>query len=298
MSNSFNDLFEDGNKTDETIANQEKNSTSATSSIIGDATHHQDFFYCSNCGRKIKADSKFCRFCGSKMDEIEKSTQDLCVESVEKTNYHEVSARGKLEVKLSNDPKVKKSTIANEIVATLKMICFAFLLWGTYMICFICYHSKDVAPVTETSSYFGESCYDEGLISGSWEFSWEKHLARSIAYMGKVNKYGIRETNPLSSSEYLFLSNLTPDRAIEEAQRMAHEKNISQEGYEQLVEQAKVSAKRDRESFNQEISDRRKWAYEDDLHNHMLWSALIALGIFILGRYLILSCRWVANNKT
>lgn len=79
---------------------------------------------------------------------------------------------------------------------------------------------------------------------------------------------------------------------------MARQKDINQEEYEQLVEQAKESAKRDRESFNQEIADKRKWAYENDLHNHMLWSALMALGVFIVGRYFILSCKWVSRNKT
>lgn len=297
MPESFNDLFDKESLLDSnderSLPTQENYDSAGTASLV--TSTQQDYCFCSNCGKKIKADSKFCRFCGYKIEEPELHSSSTTSDVVSR---HEVSTSGKLEVKIANEPKVRKSTVANEIVANLKMLCMAFLLWGIYMIGFVCYHSKDIAPVTETSSYFGESCYDEGFISGSWEFSWEKHLAQNIAYMGKLTKMGIRETNYLGSSEYLFITNLSPERALEEAQRMARQKNIGQEEYNQIVERSKQQAKDDRDSFNQEISDRRKWAYEEDLHNHMLWSAIIALGLMIVGRYFIKACRWVAKNKT
>lgn len=309
MAESFNDLFEDVEDKNPVTPTPPPPPVNSSSN-----SHHselqninQDFIFCSECGQKIKSDSKFCRYCGAKVDEVYSSysstsqniAENIVATPTEPVIEHKISSAKPIEVKIKSDSSVKKSTIADEIIANLKMIGIALIIWVVYIVGFICYRSKDAAPLTETNSYYGESCYDPGILSGSWEFSWEKHLATKISYIStKKNKYGITEFNPLSSSEYLYLSNLTPSRALEEAKRQAKAKNITDEHFTQLTQEAKEEAKRDRNSFNDEISSIRKYAYEDELHSHMFWAAIISLSIMIIGRYLILACKWVSRNKS
>lgn len=308
MAESFNNLFEDEeNKIPVTPPPPSDNSTSQSHHSELQNINH-DFIFCSECGQKIKSDSKFCRYCGAKVDEEDLSTHSSTSQNIDDNKVrtssesiieHKISSAKPIEVKIKSDPSVKKSTIADEIVANLKMIGFALIIWIVYIVGFVCYRSKDAAPLTETNSYYGESCYDPGVLSGSWEFSWEKHLATKISYIStKKNKFGISEFNPMSASDYLYLSNLTPNQALEEANRQAKSKNISDEHFAQLTQAAKEEAKRDRDSFNDKISSIRKYAYEDELHSHMLWAAIISLSIMIIGRYFILACKWVSRNKS
>lgn len=304
MSESFNDLFED-----------EENGSLVTPPplSIDDSSQTQyselqniknDYIFCSECGQKIKSDSKFCRHCGTRVDDefsssnnsISTNTTDHKISvPVEPIIEHKISSAQPIEVKIKSDSSIKKSTIADEIVAKLKMIGIALIIWGVYILGFVCYRSKDASPLTESSSYYGESCYDS-IVLGSWEFSWEKHLATKINCISLKNKYDISDFNPMSTSVYS--SNLTPDQALDEAKRQAKIKNISDEYFAQLMQEAKEEAKRDRDSFNDEISSIRKCAYENELHSHMLWAAVISLVIMILGRYFIRACKWVSRNKS
>ena len=306
MADTFNDLF-DNKGEDKTIIPpmpvniSESKYSNDTSNIM------DEYIYCSECGHKIKSSSKFCRYCGVKIEELSEISSTISpIQSEKNTELrsdsileHKISSAKPIEVKIKSEPTVKKSTVADEIMSNLKMIGVALFLWIIYIVGFVFYRAKDAAPLTETNSYFGESCYDTGVLTGNWEFNWEKHLATKVNYIStKKNKYGFSEFNPMSTSDYLYLSNLTPDRALEEAKRQAKVKHISDEEFAQLTEEAKNEAKKDRDSFNDEISSKRKYAYEEELHEHMLWAAIISLCITIVGRYFILACKWVSRNKS
>lgn len=304
MADSFNDLFEDDkediNIVPPPIDTPTQNHTSEKQSL---GNH---YIFCSECGKKIKSSSKYCRHCGAKIDEefSSPSGNTLTYQHEQKADTanepilnHKISSDKPIEIK--SNPSVKKSTIANEIVANLKMIGIALIIWIIYIIGFIFYRSKDAAPLTETNSYYGESCYDPAIMTGSWEFSWEKHLATKISHIyTKKDKYGIPKLDQLIASDYLYLLNPTPEKALEEAKRQAKVKNISDEYFAQLTQEAKEEAKRERDSFNEEISSIRKCAYETELHAHMIWAGVISLAIMIFGRYFVLACKWVFRNKS
>ena len=91
---------------------------------------------------------------------------------------------------------------------------------------------------------------------------------------------------------------MNQEEALNAADRKAKQKRIPNEVLDNLKKQAEKNALDDRNSFNEEISDIRKYAFEKDLQKHMLWSAIIALCVTILGRYLIKSIKWVSENKT
>lgn len=307
MAETFNDLFE-GNEdvvpVPPPIPMVDASSQSHHSELLD---IQKDYIFCSECGQRIKSDSKFCRHCGAKVDDVCSSSN--CSTSTNATIRkgsaqdepiveHKITSNT-LEVKIKHDSSVKKSTIADEIVANLKMIGVALIIWVIYIVGFVFIRSNEAAPLTENCSYFGESCYDPVTITGNWEFSWEKHLAININYISpSKDKYGNHKYNPMSQSNYIYLSDLTPERALEEAKRQAKAKGISDEYFAQLIQEAKAKAKRDRDSFNHRISSIRKNAYENELHSHMLWAAVISLSIMIFGRYFILACKWVSRNKS
>lgn len=292
MGESFNEIFE--RKEEVVSVNQPLQPTDA-SSQIHDSVINYDFIFCSECGKKIKSDSKFCRHCGAKVDEDVQSSNSIVSAN---TSEQRIDTSAKpIEIKIQHESSIKKSTIADEILSNLKMIGIALIIWFVYIIGFMCYRSKDAAPLTYTNSYFGESCYD-GIMTCNWEFSWEKHLIKKIRYMpNKNNKHSLPDYNSILS-DHLRLSNLTPSQTFEEAKRQAKLKNIDDESFDQLTQEAKEAAKRDKESFQQEVSDIRKNRFEKELHTNMKWAAIIALAIMILGRYIILSCKWVYRNKS
>ena len=307
MADSFNDLFENDKEDINIVPPPLPIDTPTQNHPSEKQSLGNHYIFCSECGKKIKSSSKYCRHCGAKIDEefSSPSGNTLTYQHEQKADTanepilnHKISSDKPIEVKIKSDPSVKKSTIANEIVANLKMIGIALIIWIIYIIGFTLYRSKDAAPLTESNSYYGESCYDQ-IIIGSWEFNWENHLATKISLIStKKNKYGVSEFNPMGTSDYLYLSNLTPERALEEAKRQAKVKNISDEYFAQLTQEAKEEAKRERDSFNEEISNIRKDAYEDELHAHMIWAGVFSLALMIFGRYFVLACRWVSRNKS
>lgn len=307
MVESFNDLFEGKEDITPTTSTHSPIEASSQKRCSDIQEIKNEYIFCSECGKKINSTSKFCRYCGAKVeDEFSSYNSTISTNpSVHKVDTpiepileHKISSAKPIEVKIKSDSPVKKSTIADEIVANLKMIGIALIIWVVYIIGFVCYRSKDAAPLTETSSYYGESCYDPGSLSGNWEFSWEKHLATKINHISTKNKFGVSEFNPMNAADYLYVSNLTSDQALEYAKRQSKVKNIDDEYFTLLTQEAKEDAKRDRDSFNDEITSIRKYAYEDELHAHMLWAAVIALVIMILGRYFIRACEWVSRNKS
>ena len=310
MVESFNELFDELEEAQATSA--PVSVVTPTNNTLESDNRSEDFLFCSECGHKIKSNSKFCRFCGAKVDEDYSSNEvknpstlsadnSECIDkSFSSIQEHTISTSKPNEVKIKSESIVKKSTVANEIVANLKMIVIALLLWTVYILGFMYYRAKDVSPLTDTNSYYGESRYDPRVMLGNWELSWEEHLAHKLNYVSfQKDINNISDFNHMNISDYLLsLSNLSPDEALAKAKRYAKVKNISDEHFAQLVQEAKDDAKRNRDSFNEEISSIRRSAYEEELHKHMLWAAIISLGLMIVGRYFILTCKWVLKNKS
>ena len=72
MADSFNDLFED-------VEDKNPVTPTPTPPPVNSFSHlfhselqknNHDFIFCSECGQKIKSDSKFCRHCGAKVDDV------------------------------------------------------------------------------------------------------------------------------------------------------------------------------------------------------------------------------------
>lgn len=137
--------------------------------------------YCKECGKQIVIDSKFCIYCGTKVDVIE--TPNLTDDKDVEDNVQQVvvstlvDSPVKVEI-ASKEPTIQKSAIANELIANFKMLGIALLLWGGYVLCFMAIHQKDIKPLDD-SSWFGESCYDPNTISGNWEMDWRIKYAFS-----------------------------------------------------------------------------------------------------------------------
>lgn len=309
MVESFNELFDELEEAQATSA--PVSVVTPTNNTLVSDSRSEDFLFCSECGHKIKSHSKFCRFCGAKVDEdytsnTAQNPNTLSADNsvgIDKSHSsiqeHTISTSKPIEVKIKSESTVKKLTVANEIVANLKMIAIALLLWTMYIVGFMYYRAKDASPLTDTNSYYGESCYDPRVMLGNWELSWEEHLAHKLNYVSiQKDINSISDFNHMTISDYLSLSNLPPDQALEKAKRYAKVKNISEDHFAQLVQEAKDDAKRNRNSFNEEISSIRRSAYEEELHKHMLWAAIISLGLMIVGRYFILTCKWVLKNKS
>ena len=278
--------------------------------------------YCKYCGKEIADDSRFCKYCGQSVEEIilsssdtnstetETSSEDTSEKviesdvSVDTESHNNLKDKESLKVELvKSENKARKSLLANEIVANLKMIALALLLWGAYILGFTIYHANDRKPL-DGSSYWGESCYDPSFTSDTRIFNWENHyyllVCQERDYRKKIPKsnWPVMSYEPLTPADVALSIELSPDGALRNAEMKAKEKRIPSDVLDDLKKQAEQKAIDDKNSFNEEISDIRKYAFEEDLQKHMLWSAIIALCVTILGRYLIKSIKWVSENKT
>ena len=118
--------------------------------------------YCKKCGKQISDDSKYCKYCGISVDEtVPANNADIPTTTQELKSEVVVTSKENVPVKIEISKKttIKESTIANEVVANLKMVGIAVILWSAYILGFMCVHSKDTKPMNE-KSWYGESCYD------------------------------------------------------------------------------------------------------------------------------------------
>lgn len=308
MADSLNDLFED-NKEDINIVPAPLPIDTPTQNYSSEKQNlGNHYIFCSECGKKIKSSSKYCWHCGAKIDEeiSSPSGNTLTYQHEQKADTanepilnHKISSDKPIEVKIKSDQSVKKSTIANEIVANLKMIGIALIIWMFYIFGFAIYRSKDATPITESYSYYGESCYDPDYIGYSWEFNWEKHLLSKIEDIPtKKNKNGVSKFDQLITLNNHLISSMTPETALQIAQNQAKIKDISDEYFAELTQEAKEEAKREKDSYYEKISDYRKKGFKRELHAHMIWAGVFSLAIMIFGRYFVLACRWVSRNKS
>lgn len=247
--------------------------------------------FCKYCGKEITDDSRFCKFCGNLIEE-----QDCVTTNDEPT----IENRQKVEVVLSTDdsspvqvelthkPIIKKVTFANEVIANIKMIGIAILLWLAYIICFSIYRAGDIS----TTSNYGASYYD-GNMSGNWEFEWERHYVRSI-YFFKLKASIINGRLDISSLPNYEL--YTPEACLREADRLAKEKNISSKELEDLEAKAKLAAEKAQKNFMDEVYTIRKHRFENEREEHMKWAAIILLLLTVLGRYIVNFFKWVITT--
>lgn len=111
--------------------------------------------YCKYCGQIIDDDSKFCRFCGKSFE-------------------NEIISKDTLSNKESNSNRINKTqnknktTLANEIFINFKFLIISIILSTVCGIGYSIYHSKDIAPLSETPYFQG--CYDACLINPTDDF--------------------------------------------------------------------------------------------------------------------------------
>ena len=64
-----------------------------------------------------------------------------------------------VQVEILHKHIINKVTFANEVIANVKIIVIAILLWIAYIIGFSLYRSED----SSTTSAYGASCYDDSI---------------------------------------------------------------------------------------------------------------------------------------
>lgn len=277
--------------------------------------------YCKHCGKQIADDSTFCQYCGGKvMDDSPKQDSSIILpvkgdnKSEESTPEVVISTKeaNPIQVEFSKKGKNNSSTIANEIVRNLKMVGIALCIFLVYMMGFVLIRSKDAKPLGE-NSYWGESCYDPATMSGSQMFHWQQHYAIKVCmapnYKSKrkrvhgsssefENYFFVNSFEPINAADYSLIMGMNGEEALSYANREAKNKELPQSLLEQYEEEAKKDAERDKQSFNDEISSIRKYAYEKDLQKNATYAAIISLLVMVLGRYFVKSVKWVSTNKT
>ena len=138
--------------------------------------------YCKKCGKQISDDSKYCKYCGILVDEtVPANNTDIATTTQELKSEVVVTSKENAPVKIeiSKNTNIKQSTIANEVIANLKMVGIAVVLWSVYILGFMGVHSKDAKPMNE-KSWYGESCYDPSSLSGNWMMAWQNQYAIKV----------------------------------------------------------------------------------------------------------------------
>ena len=277
--------------------------------------------YCKHCGKQIADDSSFCQYCGEKViDELLLSENSTILPANNKNISEEGTSEviivtkeaNPIQVEFSKKGKDYSSTIANEIVGNLKMIGIALVISLAYMIGFELIHLKDTKPLDE-NSYWGESCYDPTTMSSNRMFHWQQHYAKRVCMAPSFKSKGknvhgfssdfetfafVHSIEPINAIDYSLIMGMNGEEALSYANREAKEKQLPQSILKQYEEEAKKDAEQDRQSFNDEISSIRKYAFEKDLKKNATYVSIISLLVMILGRYFAKSVKWVIVNKT
>ncbi len=233
--------------------------------------------YCKKCGKSIADDSRFCRYCGTKVDGADTPLSDNI-----NTKIHDDSTQVKtatvistqkanpVEVVVSKKSTVRSTTIANEVTANTKMIFIAVLLWIVYIIGFTIYHQNDVKPMDD-NSWYGESCYD-GDMTCNGDLSWERHLAMIIESRSEIptekhikhSSYGgllsnlKPNFNPLDPGAFMKIAGMSPGTALSYAQQKAKKQGMSKEDFEQYKQEAIRQANEDKRMYWESITLDRK----------------------------------------
>lgn len=256
--------------------------------------------YCKFCGKKIADDSLFCCYCGKQINETFNISENKLTDVKKTSGILPIEVKKADNVNIPKNGSVKKTTIANEVIANIKMIgCAIFVLFIFYLGFYI-YHANDIKPMDD-NSYFGESCYD-GTLTGSWEFSWERHYYTDMSTILPYSQWNFMEKAigfpKRDYSRRVMLTNMDPKLAIKYAEDEAKEKNIPDQMQKKLIKEAKEAAKYDKENFRETVTNIREFHFEEDRDRSLKWCAIISLSFFVLGRYLIKFYKWVYKNKS
>jgi hypothetical protein len=259
--------------------------------------------YCKNCGKSIAADSKFCKYCGTLVEEESganklQDNSSTISKSTKNDSKTEVIVATKdespVKIEIKKNPTIKKSTTANEVIANFKMIGWAILLWVVFIIGFVIVHQKDIMPIGE-DSHWGESCYDPSILTNNHgSFNWKEIYNEKVKIAQKGGDMVDFFEQTLKHNPY---DNYAKKRLTEEKKK-ANQFVLTDRIKERLTQEAKKEASANKTSLNNEITNIRKYSYEKDLHNNMIWVAIVSLALTIFGRYLIKFGKWVTNNKT
>lgn len=291
--------------------------------------------YCKHCGKEIDQDSRFCRFCGKVVEET-KQIQDVHIDTIsQKTHNSEQESylfpsNKKVEVSLSTNKKqpmqvevarksiVRKSTIADEIIANVKMICWAVALWLIYMTFFTIFRQHDIS----SSTPFGVSCYDSYSIRPAG-LDWERHYAelmnkRYVLVKNRVNPNDQKAVNKFEFNErdkhleaimngkpgsdylksYSYDRNFSTYSCEKLGDSLATKLRLTESEIDSIKTQATKLAGKELVSFNKEVNEIRRNEFHWERIDHMKWSAIILLCITIIGRYIIIFVKWVINNSS
>lgn len=90
--------------------------------------------YCKFCGKEISDDSKFCCYCGQQVSEVHNNSKNEHSDVKNDSQVIPVEIKKTVNVSISKKEHVKKSTIANEIIANLKMCGFALVVLITFVV--------------------------------------------------------------------------------------------------------------------------------------------------------------------
>lgn len=257
--------------------------------------------YCKYCGKEIADDSRFCKYCGKVVEEVEGEI----VETPTETSKEDVVEPQKVEAVLStNDDQpvqveisrkaiIKKSTFANEVVANVKMIGLAVLLWAVYILGFSLY--RVVAGDLSQTSFYGQSCYDSPM-SGHWELEWEKHYVKAMDELYGMEMYDGNELSYIINYKRRDFSMFDRSACKREGDAIAEKLRLTFWRIEEIQDEAKAAAEREKERFYEEVYERRLWGFEDEIVEHMKWAAIISIFLTIVGRYGIKFFKWVSEN--
>lgn len=143
--------------------------------------------YCKKCGKLISDDSVYCKYCGANVADRDEQKEEYINHINDNTT---ATTNSKKDVNnTENLSNLKKTSyIADEIIANVKMISLALLLWLLYIGGFYIYHSKDIAPVTENNPSYGQGQYDKPLFGVSVPESWELRFAYGIYLQTTTSK--------------------------------------------------------------------------------------------------------------
>jgi len=241
--------------------------------------------FCKFCGKEIANDSTFCRYCGKKVleDSIEQNEFEIETESTVQS-YDTISDDTvNYSQDISNEQyiSVHGNKSADEIVAIFKMVGLALLSCFVYLIGFYIYHQNDIKELKLGSddSYCGESCYDPHELNDVPEIDpW-------TIYQHKL----FNEQFP--GRQYIgFSSGPRNSRSIE----VVPEKYKDDPLYVAAVEEAN----RNKQELLDTLNFHRYEGFREDLKKNAIWSLIISLCFFVIGRYIIKSFKWVNANRT
>lgn len=235
--------------------------------------------YCNKCGKELPAESLFCPYCGEKQAFLGNDN-----------TFTIGSNKGESIQSTQTNDKTKANSVADEIIANLKMVGLAILLCTLYLGVFRICHINDTKHITSFSGY-GTSCYDE-VDMRYYETDWGKIYNKIKCKKDEqILQRQIQDQQWAKSSPEMR-------KKLEAIRDGAPGSELINVSDEELIRDAKKKASENLEYMISLVNDRRDSRFRDDFINHLKYSILVSLALTIFGRYLIKGIKWVAANKT